>query len=173
MLDHPLISVELGCVFDPAMEQFYQHCFLSIPIDQYFHHCYGVLPYRSILFHQHTVSGEAQPAPVINFTDSGVYTRATEWSLLPNSPASCSGQRQVTLEEPCSMERNPGEYYYPVQTKQSQQLLERYQQLARQQTGITFCGRTGLFRYIDMLPAVTLHLAMAKRYLNQIQRQAA
>lgn len=173
MLDHPLISIELDCVFDPEMEQFYQHCFLSVPIDQYFDHCYGVLPYRSILFHQRTVSGEAQPAPVINFTDSGVYTRATEWSLLPNSPASCSGQRQVTLEEPCSMERNPGEYYYPVQTEQSQQLLERYQQLARQQTGITFCGRTGLFRYIDMLPAVTLHLAMAKRYLNQIQWQAA
>ena len=71
------------------------------------------------------------------------------------------------------MERNPGEYYYPVQTKQSQQLLARYQDLAQQQEGITFCGRTGLFRYIDMLPAVTLHLAMARRYLDQTLLQAA
>ena len=173
MLDHPLISLELGCLFEQAMESHYQHCFLSVPIDQYFDHCYGVLPYRSILFHQRMTSSEEQPAPVINFTDSGVYTRSTEWGLLPNSPASIPGQRQVTLEEPCSMERNPGEYYYPVQTKQSQQLLARYQDLAQQQEGITFCGRTGLFRYIDMLPAVTLHLAMARRYLDQTLLQAA
>lgn len=173
MLDHPLIKVELGVVFDSAMESQYQHCFLSIPIDQYFGHCFGVLPYRSILFHQRMVSGDVQPAPVLNFTDAGVYTRSTEWGLLPNSPASCSGQRQITLEEPCSMERNPGEYYYPVQTKQSQQLLLRYQQLAQQRSDITFCGRTGLFRYIDMLPAVTLHLAMAHRYLDQMLLKAA
>ena len=36
-----------------------------------------------------------------------------------------------------------------------------------------FCGRTGLFRYIDMLPAVTLHLAMARRYLDQMVPKAA
>ena len=173
MLDHPLISIELGCLFDRAMEARYQHCFLSVPINQYFDHCYGVLPYRSILFHQRMVSAEEQPAPVINFTDSGVYTRSTEWGLLPNSAASTAAGRQVTLEEPCSMERNPGEYYYPVQTKQSQQLLARYQQLAQQRDDITFCGRTGLFRYIDMLPAVTLHLAMARRYLDQASLQAA
>ena len=71
------------------------------------------------------------------------------------------------------MERNPGEYYYPVQTKQSQQLLLRYQQLAQQRSDITFCGRTGLFRYIDMLPAVTLHLAMAHRFLDQMLLKAA
>ena len=169
LLDHPLISVELGVIFDSAMESLYQHCFLSVPIDQYFDHCYGVLPYRSILFHQRMVTKDVQPAPVVNFTDSGIYTRSTEWGLLPNSPASCSGQRQVTLEEPCSMERNPGEYYYPVQTKQSQQLLARYQKLAQEKVGITFCGRTGLFRYIDMLPAVTLHLAMARQYLDKIR----
>ena len=58
-------------------------------------------------------------------------------------------------------------------TKQSQQLLARYQQLAQQRDDITFCGRTGLFRYIDMLPAVTLHLAMARRYLDQTSLQAA
>ena len=173
MLDHALIDIELGCAFDRAMESRYQHCFLSVPIDQYFDYCYGVLPYRSILFHQRMVREEQQPAPVINFTDSGVYTRSTEWGLLPNSPASVSGQRQVTLEEPCSMERNPGEYYYPVQTKHSKTLLARYQQLAEREVGITFCGRTGLFRYIDMLPAVTLHLAMARRYLEQVQWQAA
>jgi len=173
MLDHPLIKVELGVVFDSAMESRYQHCFLSVPIDQYFDHCYGVLPYRSILFHQRMVSAEEQPAPVINFTDSGIYTRSTEWGLLPNSPTSSSQQRQVTLEEPCSMDRNPGEYYYPMQTKQSQQLFARYQELAQQRTNITFCGRTGLFRYIDMLPAVTLHLAMARQYLDQTLLQAA
>ena len=71
------------------------------------------------------------------------------------------------------MERNPGEFYYPVQTKHSKTLLACYQQLAEREVSITFCCRTGLFRYIDMLPAVTLQLAMARRYLEQVQWQSA
>ena len=27
---------------------------------------------------------------------------------------------------------------------------------------ITFCGRTGLFKYLDMLPCVLLHMRIAK-----------
>jgi len=64
------------------------------------------------------------------------------------------------------MEDNPGEYYYPVINSVSIDLLCRYQELARKRTEITFCGRTGLFRYLDMMPAVTLHLDMAKKFLD-------
>lgn len=171
LLDHPLIQVELQRTFCKTMEQRYEHCFLSVPIDQYFDHCFGRLPYRSILFHQSSTNSQ-QSAPVINFTDHGRFTRVTQWSLLPNSPGTKTGPFQITFEEPCSIEKNPGEYYYPVKTKNSEQLLKRYQTLAAAKDNITFCGRTGLFRYIDMLPAVSLHLSIARNYIAQMNSQA-
>ena len=69
------------------------------------------------------------------------------------------------------MDDNPGEYYYPVINPESNALLSKYQALAQDYPQITFCGRTGLFRYLDMLPAVTMHLQMASNFLNVMQCQ--
>ena len=112
-------------------------------------------------------SGKDQSAPVINFTDKSPYTRKTQWSLFPNSFTSNSNLNTITYEIPCSMDRNPDEYYYPVQTKNSQRIFERYKKLAKAEKDITFCGRIGLFKYIDMIPAVTMHLKIAKNFLKK------
>ncbi|QNI53554.1 NAD(P)-binding Rossmann-like domain protein [Synechococcus sp. BIOS-E4-1] len=172
LLDHPLIEVHLNRTFSKDMESGYDHCFLAVPIDQYFDYCYGHLPYRSILFHQ-TTSNSKQSATQVNFTDSGPYTRMTQWCLLPNSPGKGPGPYQITLEEPCSMKNNPGEYYYPVKTKASEELFKRYEKIAKSKPHITFCGRTGLFRYIDMIPAVSMHLSIARNYLSKLNEQTA
>ena len=47
-------------------------------------------------------------------------------------------------------------------------LLGRYEQLARLESRRTFIGRTGLFRYIDMVPCVTIHLQIAARFLQNV-----
>ncbi len=165
ILNHPNIRIRLNNPYDIGMEKDFLHSFLSVPIDGYFAYQFGELPYRSILFHQ-TRSQQRQDAPVINYTDSGRFTRSTQWDLLPNSGRSTDGLHGQTREEPCSMERNPGEYYYPVQTEQSKKQLLAYQEQAKKPKGITFIGRTGLFRYIDMLPAVTMHLELAAKFLK-------
>jgi len=103
---------------------------------------------------------------VINFTDSGPLTRSTQWDLLPNSGEAADGMHSQTSEEPCSIHDNPGEYYYPVQTKDSRNQLSQYQREAEKLERVTFIGRTGLFRYIDMLPAVTLHLDLAEDFIR-------
>ena len=64
------------------------------------------------------------------------------------------------------MKENPGEYYYPVHTKESRKKYEKYRKLSLQKEKITFCGRTGLFRYIDMIPAVMIHLKIARDFLK-------
>ncbi len=165
MLDHPKIHLRLNTSFEKAMQRHYEHSFLCLPIDHYFEYIYGILPYRSIRFHTQQ-SKQTQAATVINFTDASPYTRTTQWSLLPNSGSASNGLHTITVEEPCSMAANPGEYYYPVQTADSLRLYGLYRQLAAAQADITFCGRTGLFRYIDMIPAVTMHLEIAARYLQ-------
>ena len=66
------------------------------------------------------------------------------------------------------MEDNPNEYYYPVQTKASKLIYQKYKSLAEKNIKIKFCGRTGLFKYIDMIPTVLIHLEIAKEYLSKI-----
>ncbi len=166
MLDHPQISISLGERFEPEMLKHYRHCFASMPIDVFFDCCIGPLPYRSIQF-EHRLHSNPQAAAVVNFTDNGVYTRSTEWAQLPNSPQPNSGKWLATYEQPCDMKSNPGEYYYPVLNSESHSLLTRYQKLAKKETGLTFIGRTGLFRYLDMVPAVTLHLEIAQAFLRE------
>ena len=106
-----------------------------------------------------------QPAPVINFTDDSIYTRKTQWNLFPNSPERKNNLNTITYEKPCSIEENPGEYYYPVKTRNSKIIYENYRMLSNSQDKITFCGRTGLFKYIDMIPAVNIHLKLANDFL--------
>lgn len=166
--DHPRIKVFLNTPYSKGDEAGFEHAFLSVPIDHFFDCIFGELPYRSILFEER-VSSEDLPSSVLNFTDCGPHTRVTQWSLLPNSGRSVGGGvNTLTYERPCAMSDNPGEFYYPVQTPDSRRLLARYQDLAAGLSNITFCGRTGLFRYLDMIPAVTLHLDMVESFLLRL-----
>ena len=85
---------------------------------------YGTLPYRSIIFEERKEIINDLPSSVINFTDKSPYTRKTQWDLLPNSEKSSSQYKTITYEKPCSMNDNPGEYYYPVQTINSKKIYE-------------------------------------------------
>ena len=149
------------------MKKDYFHSFLCTPIDQYYSYRYGVLPYRSIIFYDKKENNNNFPVPVINFTDDSCFTRKTQWNLLPNSYGEMKKNKTITYEKPCSIEENPGEYYYPVQTKESRSIYEKYKKLSKEQNKITFCGRTGLFKYIDMIPAVAIHLKLANKFLSQ------
>ena len=149
------------------MEKDFFHCFLSVPIDQYFDNCFGELPYRSIIFENKEIN-YLQDAPVINFTDQNVYTRSTQWSLFPNSPNTIKNDNYtVTLEKPCSINENPGEYYYPVKTRSSRKIYEKYKKKSDKLEKITFIGRTGLFMYIDMAPAVNIHIKIANDFISK------
>ena len=167
MLDHKNINVHLNTSYNKGVESKFDHAFLCLPIDQFFDFRYGVLPYRSIIFKDILVDSIDQAAPVINFTDDSIYTRKTQWNLFPNSPVPINKKRTITFEKPCSLVDNPGEYYYPVNTKDSKEIYENYKKLSKSQEKITFCGRTGLFKYIDMIPAVNIHLKLANDFLKK------
>tara|TARA_Y100001933_G_C18998833_1_gene563729 strand:- start:310 stop:1452 length:1143 start_codon:yes stop_codon:yes gene_type:complete len=166
MLDHRNIEVHLSTPFSKDMQSEFNHSFLSIPIDEYYDFKYGRLPYRSIIFENRLESNKDFDSPVINFTDNSEYTRKTQWNLLPNSYNFKGNLKTITYEKPCSLENNPGEYYYPVQTREARLILTNYEKLAKKNSLITFIGRTGLFKYIDMIPAVQIHLKLAKNFIK-------
>ena len=168
MLDHPLIEVCLNTNYEKGMENDYDHAFLCIPIDKFFDYEYGMLPYRSIIFENRLENTSDQEAAVINFTDNSKYTRKTQWSLLPNSPKKTFKNKTITYEIPCSMDLNPEEYYYPINTKDSNEIFNKYKSLAKNIKNISFCGRAGLFKYIDMIPAVDIHLRIANKFIKNL-----
>ena len=171
IFDHRNINIKLNCLFDKRMQKFYSHSFLCIPIDSYYNYQFGRLPYRSILFENRLMQRDDLPSPVLNFTNNSKYTRMTQWSLFPNSGKTKTNRKTFTYEIPCSMETNPNEYYYPVQTKESKILYQKYSKLSKTDNEITFCGRTGLFKYLDMLPCVLLHMRIAKDFLKVMKNE--
>lgn len=167
ILAHERISLALGEAYRPQMDHGYDHTFLAVPIDEYFDFCHGRLPYRSIRFEHREVTDE-QAAPVVNFTDSSPYTRKTQWDLISNSQRRQDGKHTCTFEIPCAAEDNGFECYYPVRNEESLGLYQQYERMASREAGHTFIGRTGLFRYIDMVPCVSIHLQIAARYCREL-----
>ncbi len=168
MLNHKNIEINLNTAFSKDMELKFFHSFLSIPIDEYFKFRFGSLPYRSILFEDRFEKNDDFDAPVINFTDDSPYTRKTQWNLFSNSYDFKGDIKTITYEKPCSIEDNPGEYYYPVQTKNSKKIFCSYENLSKKENSITFIGRTGLFKYIDMIPAVEIHIRIAQKFMKSV-----
>jgi len=167
ILNHERISISLNQAYRPQLENGYGHTFLAVPIDEFFDFRFGRLPYRSIRFECVEHRGD-QAAPVVNFTDLGPYTRITQWDLIANSGRRGDGLHTCTREIPCDPEDNNYECYYPVRNRDSLKLYGRYEELASRESQRTFIGRTGLFRYIDMVPCVNIHLQIAARYRDKL-----
>jgi UDP-galactopyranose mutase len=165
IFSHENITVKTGVEYTKGMEAGYDHMFTAMPIDAFFSYKYGELPYRSIKFNVDKVWA-SQSAATINFTDDGPYTRRTQWDLISNSKRSSQPYHTVTYETPCDPEENGGECYYPVRNRDSLGLYGKYAGEAEKLGNVTFCGRTGLFQYLDMVPAITIHLKMAADFMS-------
>jgi UDP-galactopyranose mutase len=170
ILDHARIVVSLNQPFDRRMMSSYAHCFNSMSIDEFFDYQFGVLPYRSIRFHDARLAStrETGSAATVNFTDGGRLTRATDWSVLPNHRVRPGLHVTITSEEPCNPSDNNGERYYPVKRSdgRNEAVYARYQGLAAQTQKLTFIGRCGTYRYLDMDQVINQSLQQAKAWLR-------
>lgn len=166
MLDHPNITVMTSTDFQDVPRGRFKHTVFTGPVDAYFGHRFGPLPYRSLIFEHETRAVEfAQPVATINYPGMETpYTRCTEFKHL-------TGQvhRQTSLcRERSSAE---GEPYYPVPNPANQALFKRYEALADAEPNVTFLGRLGTYRYMNMDQVVGQALAASRRLIGS--RQAA
>jgi UDP-galactopyranose mutase len=169
ILAHPDIRVSTGTPFEKHMQTGFDFCFNSMPIDEYFESCLGPLPYRSIRFHNRPEAGgyALGMTSVVNFTDSGRFTRQTDWSRLPGHSTRETGRKTVTLEEPCDYRENGMERYYPIKTHDGSNdaLYERYKDMARQERRLRFIGRCGTYQYLDMDQVINQSLQGARAWI--------
>ncbi len=163
MLDHPLITVTLGKTVVPADLADAEHVFWSGPIDEYFSGQFGNLAYRTLDFVETEEEGDVQGCPVMNYCDVDVpYTRITEHKHF----APWETHQRSTLYTEYSRLAGDGDIpYYPIrQVKEKEQLL-RYVQAAQTAERVTFLGRLGTYRYLDMDVTIKEALDVAEEFL--------
>lgn len=170
MLDHPRVRVDLGVAYEPAMRRDHGPCFVSASIDAWFGYDLGRLPYRSVRFHHDTVGADATVGPTAqtNLVEHPRCTRVCDWSLLPGHVVARTGRKTVTYDEPCGVEENGDERYYPVPDGDGRNgaLYRRYAARAAADPDVRFIGRCGTYRYLDMDQVVGMSLESAQAWLE-------
>ena len=63
--------------------------------------------------------------------------------------------------------------YYPIRLADDKSLLSRYVDAARAETGVTFVGRLGTYRYLDMDVTIAEALTAADGILEAVKAGAA
>ena len=152
MLAHPNIALHLGQSVTAQGNGGFDHVFWTGPIDAYFKHQHGHLVYRSLRFEHERLPDPAQALAVMNYPAQDVpWTRITEHRHF--APERAVRGSVITREYP--FEAGPNDTpYYPVRLAREKAQLGRYIAAALGQHGVSFAGRLGTYRYLDMDVAI-------------------
>lgn len=168
ILDHPRITVDLETPYEARMADTVDHVFWSGPLDGFFDYRLGRLGYRTLDFERFTFAGDYQGCAVMNYGDRDVpWTRITEHKHF--SPWE-SHEGSVCYRE-YSRAAGPRDIpYYPIRLVEEKALLADYVALAQSTPGVTFVGRLGTYRYLDMDVTVREALDTATAFLEAVER---
>jgi UDP-galactopyranose mutase len=164
ILDHDRIEVKLESFFSRNQCARFDHVFYSGPIDGYFNFQLGRLGYRTLDFEEIRAEGDYQGCAVMNYGDESVpYTRIAEHKYFSpweeHSKTICYAEYSRRCEE--------GDIpYYPIRLIEEQEILKRYVELANAEKNVTFVGRLGTYRYLDMDVTVAEALIAAEQFIS-------
>ncbi|WP_005036348.1 UDP-galactopyranose/dTDP-fucopyranose mutase family protein [Holophaga foetida] len=164
ILAHPSVEVRLNTAWDPEMRQEAEHVFFSGALDQFYGLCEGRLGYRTVFWESENHEGDVQGTAVINHTRLDVpWTRVLEHKHF--APWETHTRTRVSREY--SKETGEGDIpYYPKRLEADQTILRRYMERAGHERGVSFIGRLGTYRYLDMHQVVAESLAFSKTWLH-------
>lgn len=151
ILDCPGVTVQLGRSVTPGQARMggWDHVIWTGPLDAWFGHDIGRLGYRTLDFERFTHEGDDwQGCAVMNHPDPDVpFTRIAEHRHFApwERPRGSVVVREYSRA--CGPQDIP---YYPIRLTGEQALLARYVARARAEPGVSFVGRLGTYRYLDM-----------------------
>ena len=170
ILDHPNIAVKLGTHFDSAQGKDFKHVFYSGPLDGYFNYEFGRLGYRTLDFERFTYEGDYQGCAVMNYGDVSVpYTRITEHKHFSPWEEHAGSVCYRETARVCGPEDIA---YYPIRLVKEKEQLADYVARADQEASVTFVGRLGTYRYLDMDVTIREALDTARLYLSSVAESA-
>lgn len=170
ILDHPKIELTLGHAVNRMDVRGFAHVFNSGPVDAWFGHELGRLGYRTLAFRRFRYHGDYQGCAVMNYGETSVpYTRVTEHKHF--SP--WENHDQSVMYEEYSSACGEGDIpYYPIRLVNEKALLGEYVSMAEKETSLTFVGRLGTYRYLDMDVTIREALDTSSQFL-ELQRSGS
>ena len=166
ILDHPRIAVHLETPVRRDQAGDYDHVFYSGPIDGWFDYRLGRLGYRTLDFERFTHRGDWQGCAVMNYGDVDIpWTRITEHKHFAPWESHEGSVLYREYSRACGPEDIP---YYPIRQVAEKTLLADYVALGRKETNVTFIGRLGTYRYLDMDVTIREALDCATTFLRSL-----
>jgi UDP-galactopyranose mutase len=165
ILDHNAIEVRVGERFEPKLKSAFDHVFWSGPMDGFFDFDLGRLRYRTLNFERFDETGDFQGNAVINYCEQSVpYTRITEHKHF----APWEEHDQTVCFREISALCGPTDTpYYPLRLQADKELLQKYMVRAEEEKNVSFIGRLGTYRYLDMHVVIGESLDLAKVCLSK------
>ncbi|MDD2714071.1 MAG: UDP-galactopyranose mutase [Simplicispira sp.] len=167
LLNLPNVALHLNTRFERSLASGYDHVFCSGSIDAWFGYDEGRLGYRTLDFVREDHEGDYQGNAVINYCDMSVpWTRISEHKHF--APWEQHDKTVIFKEYSrfCEEKDTP---YYPIRLVEEKALLAQYVQRAQQERHVTFVGRLGTYRYIDMHVTIAEALEVAEQYQESLR----
>ena len=169
--NHENITIELQQSFNAEEREKYDHVFYSGPLDAFYSYQYGRLGYRTLDFEKFTLQGDYQGCAVMNYCSLDVpYTRITEHKYFSPWETHEGSVCYKEYSRECGEKDIP---YHPIRQMGEMALLDKYLSLAESEKNITFVGRLGTYRYLDMDVTIAEALNTAEKYLSSLDNHEA
>ncbi|MCW8843149.1 MAG: UDP-galactopyranose mutase, partial [Rhodobacteraceae bacterium] len=126
--------------------------------------------YRTLDFERFTADGDYQGCAVMNYGDRDVaHTRITEHKHFAPWETHAATVCYREYARACLPDDIP---YYPIRLVEEKAILKAYTERAVQTEGITFVGRLGTYRYLDMDVTIREAMDTASTFLETLQTGA-
>jgi UDP-galactopyranose mutase len=161
MADHEDIDVRLNVDYFDVREQIPAGTptVYTGPLDRYFDYREGKLGWRTLDFVQEVLHdcGDFQGTSVMNYNDGDVpFTRIHEFRHF-HPERDYPTDKTVVVREYSRFANDDDEPYYPINTQDDREKLDRYRELAAteaKERNVLFGGRLGTYKYLDMHMAI-------------------
>lgn len=170
LLANKNIELSLNTEFNMKQGSKYDHVLYTGPLDAWFHYSEGRLGYRTLDFVREDHEGDYQGCAVMNYGDESVpYTRITEHKHF--APWEKHEQTVIFKEysRACTGKDIP---YYPVRLVNEKAMLHAYIKKAKMQENVSFLGRLGTYRYLDMDVSIAEAIAASREILTCIAQKS-
>ncbi len=167
LLSHDNIRVLLNSSFNATQASNFDHVFYTGPIDSWFDYSEGRLGYRTLDFVREDHEGDYQGWAVMNYGDVDVpYTRISEHKHF--APWETHTETVIFKEysRACTEKDIP---YYPIRLVNEKVMLNSYIEKAKQQNKVSFLGRLGTYRYLDMDVTIAEALSASKLVIDALK----
>lgn len=160
ILEHPSIRLSLRAHVGIELTTLYDHVFFTGSIDAFFKCRRGRLGYRTVFWERVEAVGDFQGCAQLNYTEADVpHTRVHEdkhfapWERHDRTVALVEYSKETTADD------IP---YYPKRLAEDKALLAIYEADARDVGNVSFLGRLGTYRYMNMDEVIGDAMKLAK-----------